>query len=52
MERAQPVVFVVDDDPSTRESLQDLLGSHGLRTIALRPLVDISHIRGPMFQAA
>jgi len=32
-EGAQSIVFVVDDDPSVRESLQNLLESWGLRTI-------------------
>jgi FixJ family two-component response regulator len=32
-EAAQSIVFVVDDDPSVRESLQNLMESCGLRTI-------------------
>jgi FixJ family two-component response regulator len=32
-EGAQPIVFVVDDEPPVRESLQNLLESCGLRTI-------------------
>jgi FixJ family two-component response regulator len=34
MDAGEHIVFVVDDDPSIRASLLDLLTSHELRTIA------------------
>lgn len=33
-DQAAPIVYVVDDDPSVRESLEDLLSSVGLRAIS------------------
>ena len=36
MEEEQPVVFVIDDDPSMRDSLQDLLQSVGMEARVFR----------------
>ena len=33
MDTREHIVFIVDDDASVRESLLDLLTSHGLRTV-------------------
>jgi FixJ family two-component response regulator len=47
MTAAQPVVFVVDDDPSVREGLSSLLRSVGLRVELFASAADFLHARLP-----
>ena len=47
MKTGEPIVFVVDDDPSVRETLADLIASVGLSVLAFRSAREFLESRRP-----
>jgi FixJ family two-component response regulator len=47
MRTGEPIVFVVDDDPSVRETLADLIASVGLSVLAFRSAREFLESRRP-----
>ena len=47
MKTSEPIVFVVDDDPSVRETLADLIASVGLSVLAFKSAREFLESRRP-----